>query len=71
MPVEISSRAELDVSFRLLRNGPDFKEDDYAASEGRGTLFADGRMDLCKQVCRSTTFKSIIDAVIDFTVSQH
>lgn len=64
MPVTVSKKEELEPFFKLLRQGPNFLDSDCAAVEERGTLFADGRMDLCKQVVGPTHLKDLVDAVI-------
>ena len=66
MPVDVAPRSELVPFFDFLRsNQPIVDRDNESLSFKRGTLFSDGRMDLCKQVVGQSWIADLMDSLVN------
>lgn len=61
MPVEVSNRSLFEPIVAFLNSNEPIRDNTFI----RGTTFADGRLDLCKQVVGSQSIKTICDATVN------
>lgn len=64
MPVNVAPKHELVPFFQFLKSDEIPPEDSAGLTFVRGTWFADGRMDMCKQVVGSEHIEDLCEAII-------
>lgn len=70
MPVNIAPEEELEDFFNFLETNKEVKEEEYIKFT-RGTIFKDGRMDLCKQVVGDLHIERLMKSLINNTHIKH
>jgi Ran GTPase-activating protein (RanGAP) involved in mRNA processing and transport len=71
MPVDVAPYDELEPFLNNLKSNVPLPADQESQQFKRGTFFADGRMDLCKQVVGPTWIGALMDSLKSNTQTRH